>query len=258
MKKRLLISAAALMTVTITSKAHAVDFLNYCTTGAIKTCASMKVFTTPDGMGGTNVVIWVRNEQGTNPTDNTQGSLITKIGLVGPEVGTATGLTVGTDGEVGIVGDPASRWEIQASPGQGNIGGIVEFTAGTQSQGGANEGGIRGCDSSDASPTRYFVTCDGSGNTGWVTFSFNTSNLWNAENAIIAWKTQAVTDGGGSYECRADAEGEHACAPTTPVTVTPEPVSLALMGSGLLGIAMLRFRRRQGWSDDSDVPGTDA
>lgn len=217
------------------------SFLNYCTAGAVRTCASVQVETFWNGTKNF-VTLRIRNLQGTDARDNTMGSLITKVGLTAPTIVGATGLSVAATGTATNVGNAGSRWGIQGSPGQGNIGGLVSFGAGTQN----NRGGILGCSTSNANPSSYFRTC---GDGGWVVFTFTTTNQWDASAAEVAWKTVAVNNPAAegynltSIECRtADQRGSsHYCD----AQVVPEPVTMLLLGTGLAGVGGAGALRRR-------------
>ncbi len=216
------------------------EFSNFCSPGPIRACASVQVQTTAMVGGGTSVVILVRNLQGWGyGVDNTGGSVITRIGLVAPSISGATGLTVsgGT-----ATGAPSTFWSL-SNPG--GIGGSIELTAGVTP--GTVEGGIVGCNAPQGwYPANRFSTCGG----GWVAFTFTTTNDWSANDAQVAWLTQRFAVNGAGVECDTNGggAGRSAC-----VNVTPEPVTMLLLGSGLAGVGGAGLvRRRRGKDVASD------
>jgi len=221
------------------------DFSYRCSPGAVRACASLQVFTTLNGSGGTNVTILVRNLQGWS-IDGTGGSVLTRIGLTSPtNLGAATGLALtGINGAV-TVGTPSTPWKL-AQPG--GLGGLIELTAGiwpSPGNTGSVAGGIIGCSApSSGFPTSYFQTCNG----GWVSFTFSTANAWSANNAEVAWLSQRHVNGPSGLECKSQAGDPEECA-----SVVPEPVTMILLGSGLAGVGGVGVIRRRRGKDVTSV-----
>ena len=208
---------------------------------ALRACVSVRVTTTPNNSGGTNVIISIQNNQGALP-DQTGGSLINVVGLTAPSkatLGSASGLTVTSSGAT-VVGNPSAHWSISKA----GVNGPIEFASSTPLLGYNPEGGIIGCNASERSPTNYFQTCGG----GWVSFNFTTSNLWDANLAELGIKLDGVVGVQTRVECKTGV------APSDPtycpsVAVTPEPVSMALLATGLLGLGGAGLRRRRKGAD---------
>lgn len=236
--RRLTSLAAMSMAFTASARADVKLFQNRCSPGSLRACASLMVTTQLNASGGTDVRISVRNLQGWS-SDNTGGSLITRIGIVAPPIaGFSTGLTMTANGAA-TAGTPGSAWFLRRP---GGLGSPIELTAGIAS--GTKNGGIAGCGAPQGGmPASWYRTCNG----GWVDFTFSTTNAWSANNAEVAWlTTNMAASPNTGLECGTNDggpnDGRNYCASAD---VTPEPISMLLLGSGLAGLGGFGFVRRR-------------
>lgn len=239
---------AALLCVTgaVPVQGQWTDLLNQCSTGAVRTCASFQAQVIDLGGGRAELQIRVRNLWAVLEDGSQTGSILAQLGVVSPDlVDVVNGSPVAIEVEgATATGDPGSMWDFHRST---NRLGEVTWALAAGDGGSANgNGGIFGC--LETSPRDdYFSTCIGGAAGGWVHFSLTADAPIDINQLQLAWGVMAVGPQDLSLQgttCFAgDCGGE----------VVPEPITMVLMGTGLLGVGAAQRRRRRALGDTADV-----
>lgn len=232
---------------------QSLSWLQQCTLGGLQFCASVELTLTPNGSGQTDVSVRMRNLQGTQGTipwrleNLTFRNLKTSSAFPGsfffPPQATlsgAAGIHVDIDPTLcGIINGgpcPGPNWgqtewfSFNEAPGRGGFYWTIGSGAGPWMP------SMIGCDAPMQPPSNgslawgSFQTCGD----GWVGVSFTMpGNVMFDENSQVSWF--AFSD-----------QGDTSCVVGTNCAhVTPEPLTITLLGTGLLGIGAARRRRRQ-------------
>ena len=223
-----------------------------CTPSSFHSCHSVAIGTTPIMTGsvrtGTGVTITLTNLQGSGyASDNTSLSGLYRVFFGGrnfplpmlpsflPYNGTPTGGATGS-----------ANWYIETGTevgGQATVDYVDAFSNGSGTIGGCSTGPLA------SGFTQSATTC-GAGQS--VVFNFTTGSIFDAgqlETVFIyalggppdqfdyCFSQPDAAPNGGFPTC--DVQDEYI------TTVTPEPVTMALLGTGLFGIGGARLRRRR-------------
>ena len=208
------------------------------------TCAAVRVGLTTASNGNTDVTMRVWNLSGLN--GSASSSVFTWIGFHGTGVSGVSAVTQQSAmaaSSAGVQGTPAA-WYTGAAPSQ--AGGIRVQMATTSSSGNSsinnslanqcNPGANPGGNNSLWLNPCFGSTSDVNDLSNYVTLKFQTSGQWDLTNTNLLIQVQNGPNG-MSTQCITGPGGN--------CSVVPEPITMVLLGSGLLGVGAARMRRRR-------------
>jgi len=216
----------------------------FCGGDTFKTCAAVEITVV-----GSSVTMKVWNLSGNmagtygQAAGSNAGSIVNGIGFFNTPPGVQVQIgSLSVSGPVRGTDNPTG-WNLK------NFGSVafgVDYRAATS---GANGGISSGCATAGqlpgTPPNLYQNPCNANfGNSAnWVTFNFQiTGGSWDPNTSAISFRVYDGVNGGAS-ECWTDTSP--AGRPATCVTVTPEPVTMTLLATGLAGMGGAGFIRRR-------------
>lgn len=238
------VALVTLATLGVAAPARA-QFDYYCVMGSFQVCASVRLassavkhFDQASGKWSYALTMDVWNLNGTLGVQHT----MTAIGMY--HAGTTYDWSARINSyNVDYNGtDITSFWTNKGAQSINNLAGVkLELKEGTQ-----GNAGIIGCKDPGGSLDKW-KTCvpDGTASSfdgqPYVRFTFNLSEQFVLNNVELRWHSQQLPDG-SSTKCDTGGAGDYPVC--EPPTVVPEPATLVLLGTGMVGVFGAARRRR--------------
>jgi len=232
------IGLAALLATGLASPAWADGFksFNVCGGFTFATCAAVQI-----SVVGQDVTVRVWNLSGnsaaTYGTSTYAGTIFAGIGFYNVPAGAGTASQFTVSGPAYGSTTPGG-WGVQNQA----LGGFT-FYRGSTPGGNATNGITSGCASAGQLPNvpLYSNGCQPTLGSNYVTFTFKISGTWDPSTSDLAIRGINGLNG-AKTECLTGATGSLAGNCTT---VTPEPVTMSLLATGLAGMGGAGFLRRR-------------
>lgn len=228
-------------------RADVYNFDNYCIGGFMGVCASVRVSTFYDVTSSSyklQMEVWNLEGSTFGGTPLGEAHTITSLGLYYsspttlPSTIELKSVFYGTD-------DISTYWSMPANDIQ-TLGGVtLEISGGT-----SGNVGINGC--TELPGGMKWLTCpDPASPASSVIFTFDTGDKeFSLANLELRWHSQQIGANEFSLKCDTGGAGDY-----PPCEVVPEPITMILLGSGLVGLggARLARRRRRGLGEVEEV-----